>query len=589
MKAFKLVFDFAHNYTTELLITVISMVLLVGVQLFIPWIIKSLVAAVTEQPLDSSTMAYVTSLTILTAVVLVAKGGLQFLRSYMAHIAGWGVVADMRKHLYQHLQRLSLRFYEDKQTGQMMSRIVNDTDLFEMLIAHAVPDIIVNMLTLVGVSMMLMLMNWKLGLLSLIPVPFVILVMRGYAKKVRPAFRRRQTELGQLNAVLNDNISGIREIKAFTREDAEAQRVSLGIDNYRRSLLYALKMMAIFQPLVDFTSSLGLLVVIYFGGMLVNDGALAVADLVAFFLYLEMLYQPIRMLSDAWERIQESLASGDRVDELLQESPEVEERPDAIRLESRPRGEIVFENVSFCYSQGDIVLENICVEIGAGQMVALVGPTGVGKSTLVSLIPRFYDPVAGTVRLDGTDTRHLELESLRQQISIVLQDVFLFHGTVRENIQFGNPEACEADIVRAARAANAHQFIRDLPNGYDTLIGERGVKLSGGQKERLSIARAVLKDAPILILDEATSSVDTETEILIQEALERLMEGKTTIIIAHRLSTVRNADKIIVLENTHIAEIGTHQELVRVDGLYNRLYTAQRKLQHVPSKNAMQP
>jgi len=339
--------------------------------------------------------------------------------------------------------------------------------------------------------------------------------------------------------------------------------------------------MAIFQPLVDFSSSVGMLVVIYFGGMLVNDGALAIADLVAFFLYLEMLYQPIRMLSDAWERIQETLASGDRVDELLQESPEVEERPDAMRLAARAKGEIVFENVSFCYSQGDMVLENICLEIGAGQMVALVGPTGVGKSTLVSLIPRFYDPVAGTVRLDGIDTRHLELESLRQQISIVLQDVFLFHGTVRENILFGNPGACETDMMRAARVANAHQFIRDLSNGYDTLIGERGVKLSGGQKQRLSIARAVLKDAPVLILDEATSSVDTETELLIQEALERLMEGKTTIIIAHRLSTVRNADKIIVLENTHIVETGTHQELVSVGGLYNRLYTAQRRLQHL--------
>lgn len=583
MKAFTLIFRFARNYTLQLAITVISMVLLVGVQLLVPWVIRSLIAAVTEQPIGSGTMAYVARLTILTAVALVAKGGLQFLRSYMAHIAGWGVVADMRKYLYQHVQRLSLRFYEDKQTGQMMSRIVNDTDLFEMLIAHAVPDIIVNVLTLVGVSSMLMLMNWQLGLLSLIPVPFVILVMRGYAKKVRPAFRRRQAELGKLNATLNDNISGIREIKAFTREDAEAQRVSLGIDNYRRSLLYALKMMAIFQPLVDFTSSLGMLVVIYFGGMLVNNGALPVADLVAFFLYLELLYTPIRVLSDAWERIQEALASADRVDELLQESPEVKERPGAIRLEGRARGEIVFENVSFCYTEGDMVLEDINLEIGAGQMVALVGPTGVGKSTLVSLIPRFYDPVVGVVRLDGIDTRDLELESLRQQISIVLQDVFLFHGTVRENIQFGNPEASEADIVRAAQVANADAFIRELPEGYDTLIGERGVKLSGGQKQRLSIARAVLKDAPVLILDEATSSVDTETEILIQEALERLMEGKTTIIIAHRLSTIRNADKIVVLETTRIAEAGTHQELVMRAGLYNRLYTAQRRLQQLPA------
>jgi ATP-binding cassette subfamily B protein len=581
MKAFRLVFHFARNYVKELAATVVSMVLLVGVQLLIPWIIKSLIAIVTEQTLTPDTMTRITRLTALAAAALVAKGGLQFVRSYMAHIAGWGVVADMRKHVYQHTQRLSLRFYEDKQTGQMMSRIVNDTDLFESLIAHAVPDVIVNLLTLIGVSAMLMLMNWKLGLMSLIPVPFVVLVMRLYAKKVRPAFLKRQVKLGELNAVLNDNISGIREIKAFTREVPEAQRVSRGIDTYRRSLLYALKMMAIFQPLVDFTSSLGTLVVIYFGGMLVYQHALPVSDLVAFFLYLEMLYQPIRVLSDSWERIQEALASGDRVDELLRESPEVREEANAIKLRERSRGEIVFDRVSFHYSQGDMVLEDISLEIAANQMVALVGATGVGKSTLVSLIPRFYDPVKGRVLLDGIDTRDLELESLRRQVSIVLQDVFLFHGTVRENIQFGNPDASETDIVRAAQVANAHEFICDLPDGYDTLIGERGVKLSGGQKQRLSIARAVLKDAPILILDEATSSVDTETELLIQEALERLMVGKTTIIIAHRLSTVRNADQIVVLEGTRIAEMGTHDDLIALGRLYYRLYMAQRQLTSV--------
>jgi ATP-binding cassette subfamily B protein len=581
MKAFRLVFHFARNYVKELAATVVSMVLLVGVQLLIPWIIKSLIAIVTEQTLTPDTMTRITRLTVLAAAALVAKGGLQFVRSYMAHIAGWGVVADMRKHVYQHTQRLSLRFYEDKQTGQMMSRIVNDTDLFESLIAHAVPDVIVNLLTLIGVSAMLMLMNWKLGLMSLVPVPFVVLVMRLYAKKVRPAFLKRQVKLGELNAVLNDNLSGIREIKAFTREVPEAQRVSRGIDTYRRSLLYALKMMAIFQPLVDFTSSLGTLVVIYFGGMLVYQQALPVSDLVAFFLYLEMLYQPIRVLSDSWERIQEALASGDRVDELLRESPEVREEANAIKLRERPKGEIVFDRVNFHYSQGDMVLEDISLEIAANQMVALVGATGVGKSTLVSLIPRFYDPVKGRVLLDGIDTRDLELESLRRQVSIVLQDVFLFHGTVRENIQFGNPEASERDIVRAAQVANAHAFICDLPDGYDTMIGERGVKLSGGQKQRLSIARAVLKDAPILILDEATSSVDTETELLIQEALERLMVGKTTIIIAHRLSTVRNADQIVVLEGTRIAEMGTHDDLIALGRLYYRLYTAQRQLTSV--------
>ncbi len=578
MKALRLVFYFARGYTKALAATVIAMVLLVGVQLLMPWIIRTLIALVTGQELTPDTLAGIARLTALAAAVLVVKAVLQFVRSYMAHIAGWGVVADTRRHLYDHVQRLTLRFYEDKQTGQMMSRIVNDTDLFEALIAHAVPDVIVNILTLIGVTTILLLLNWRLGLLSLLPIPIVVLIMRVYAKKVRPAFRTRQVKLGELNAVLNDNISGIREIKAFTREDPEAARVSQGIETYRRSLLHALKMMAIFQPTIDFTSSLGMLTVIFFGGMLVYQGALPVADLVAFFLYLEMLYQPVRILSDAWERVQEAMASADRVDELLQESQEVYQGPDAVRLCERARGEIVYDGVSFRYSQGDMVLENISLEIAANEMVALVGPTGVGKSTLVSLIPRFYDPIRGAVRLDGVDTRNLELESLRRQISIVLQDVFLFHGTVRENIRFGNPEAGEEDIIRAAQIANAHEFISDLADGYDTLIGERGVKLSGGQKQRISIARAVLKDAPILILDEATSAVDTETELLIQEALERLMIGKTTIIIAHRLSTVRNADKIVVLEGTHIAEMGTHDELLARGGLYHRLYTVQRKL-----------
>ena len=579
MKPFQLVFRYARKYTGVLVITVISMVLLVGVQLLIPWIIKDLIAAITDQMVASQTMSYITTLTLAMLGVYVVRAILTFLRSYMAHVAGWGVVAEVRGHIYNHLQRLSLRYYADKQTGQLMSRVINDTDLFEQLIAHAVPDVLVNILTLVGVSIVLISINWRLTLLSIIPIPLVVLSLRVYAKYVRPAFRDRQKELGDLNALLNDNLSGIREIKAFTREEEELTRVGLGIDRYRRSLLRALRLMAIFQPFVDFTSSLGLLIVIYFGGQLAFKGILAVADLVAFFLYLDLFYQPVRNLGNSWEQVQGALAGADRVAEIMAEEPEIQDQAGATQLPGRAKGDITFANVNFHYNEGENILENINLDIPANHVVALVGPTGVGKSTLVSLIPRFYDVCSGQILLDGKDIRDLTLESLRRQVSIVLQDVFLFHGSVRENILFGRPDASEQEIITAARVANAHSFITALSDGYDTMIGERGVKLSGGQKQRLSIARAVLKNAPILILDEATSSVDTETELLIQEALERLMVGRTAIIIAHRLSTIRNADMIVVLDDRGIVELGTHSELLAQNGLYYRLNHVQKQLQ----------
>ncbi len=580
MKPFKLIFKYAHNYTLPLALTIISMLLLVGVQLAVPWIIKILVDNVTQtssQP-TSQPLPLITTLTLVVLGIFILRGILQFLRSYQAHIAGWGVVADLRKHLYEHLQRLSLRFYEDKQTGQLMSQVVNDSDLFEMLIAHALPDVFVNVITLVGVTLVLVNLNWQLLLLSLLPIPLIIVALRVYGRYVRPAFRFRQKELGDLNALLNENIAGIREIKAFTREQAESYRVGERIDRYRSALLRALRLMATFSPFIEFASSLGMLVVIYFGGQLAYQGLLPIGDLVAFFLYLEILYQPIRNLSSAWESVQTALAGADRVSELLDQAPEIEDQTRPLPLSEPVHGELTFDEVNFAYNHDENVLEHIQLTIPARQVVALVGPTGVGKSTLVSLIPRFYDVNSGCITLDGQDIRSISLESLRRQISIVLQDVYLFYGSVRENILFGNPEASEEQMIAAAKVANAHEFILALSDGYDTLIGERGVKLSGGQKQRISIARAVLKDAPILILDEATSSVDTQTELLIQQALERLIVGRTTIVIAHRLSTIRNAHKIVVLEGKGIKEMGTHAELMELDGLYRQLYTVQQRV-----------
>ncbi len=580
MKPFKLIFTYALKYRAALALTASSMLLLVGAQLLIPWIVKTLVGAVTAPGANLDVMNLVRQLTITVLVVYLARAGLQFLRSYQAHLAGWGVVADVRKYIYEHLQRLSLRYYEDKQIGQLMSHVINDTDLFEQLIAHALPDVIVNLITFVAVTAVLFSLNWKLTLLSTIPIPLVLFSLQVYAKRVRPAFRSRQKELGDLNATLNDNLSGIREIKAFTREEQEARRIDHRIDSYYQSNLRALRLMATFQPFVDFTSSLGTLIVIYFGGQLALQGSLPIADLVAFFLYLEMFYAPVRNLSSAWEAIQSSLAGADRVAGLMAEDEEPHIVPGMLTPTTPVRGELSLRDVSFSYNPASPVLENINLEIPARSVVALVGPTGVGKSTLVSLIPRFHDVGSGSISLDGHDIREYTLESLRQQISIVLQDVFLFYGTIRENILFGRPTASNEDMIAAARTANAHEFIEAMPDGYDTMIGERGVKLSGGQKQRISIARAVLKDAPILILDEATSSVDTETELLIQQAPERLMKGRTTIIIAHRLSTVRSADKIVVLEERAIRETGTHSELLaREDGLYRRLYSVQRNLE----------
>lgn len=578
MKPFTLLGKLAKKYRKLIAITTLTMLALVGAQLLIPWIIRLLIEKLTTEPLNKDTLDFITRISVIALVVFIARAGMQFIRSYAAHKAGWGVVSDARRLVYEHIQKLSLRFYEDKQTGQLMSRIINDTDLFERMIAHALPDVIVNGITLVGVAAILLSMNIRLTLLTLIPIPIIIFALIGYSKIVRPAFKNRQQSIGELNAVLNDSLSGIREVKAFAREEDALDRVDSKIQLVLHKNLRALKLMAIFNPIFDFAAGIGQLLVIFFGARMAIAGTLTIADLVAFFLYLDSFYTPIRSLGNSMEAVQESLAGFERIAEILTVSPEITSPANPHTFIEPIQGHIRLEDVCFHYTEGEEVLTTINLDIQAGTTVALVGPTGVGKTTLVSLIPRFYDVISGNISIDGVDVREFDLDQLHESVSMVLQDVFLFHGTIRENILFGKPDATEEEILRAAEIANAAEFIDRMPNGYDTLIGERGVKLSGGQKQRLSIARAVLKNSPILILDEATSSVDTETELLIQQALERLIKGRTTIIIAHRLSTVRNSDKIVALEGTGIVEEGTHTELLAQRGLYYKLYTVQQQL-----------
>ena len=405
MKPFSLLGKLAKKYWKLILLTTFTMLGLVAAQLVIPWIIRLLIDRLTTQPLDQGTIDFITRISIIALIIFIARALMQFTRSYAAHKAGWGVVSDARRLVYEHIQKLSLRFYEDKQTGQLMSRIINDTDLFERMIAHALPDIVVNTITLIGVTVILLSMNVRLTLLTLIPIPVIIIAVIGYSKLVRPAFRNRQHSVGELNAVLNDSLSGIREVKAFAREEDELLRVDNSIQLVLNKNLRALKLMAIFNPIFDFAAGIGQLLIIFFGARMAIAGTLSIANLVAFFLYLDSFYTPVRSLGNSMEAIQESLAGFERIAEILTVSPEIASPAEPHIFTEPIQGGIQFKDVNFHYVEGEEVLVDINLDIPAGGTVALVGPTGVGKTTLVSLIPRFYDVVSGAVSIDGGDVR----------------------------------------------------------------------------------------------------------------------------------------------------------------------------------------
>ncbi len=578
----KRLFNHLKPYWKQLLVILTLLLLWTGLELLPPLFQRTIIDDIVQTGDTSRLVPLVSGLIgIYLALQLVSAGDL-----YLRHALGERFILDLRVELYAYLQRLSLSYFERTSTGELMSRITNDVNALEQFVTHGSSLTMVDLLRLLGTAGVLLWLDWQLALVAMLPVPVLAVALRLFNTRVRPIYRQVRDRLGDINARLQDNISGIQVIQAFGQERAALERFAEDSQAYYRARVQGIRAWSTFFPAIRFMAALGMALVLAFGARRVIDGALSLGTLVAFLSYVTSFYQPINRLTEVDNVFQQALAASERVFELLDQEPDIQDTPDA----SAPpaiQGEIAFEHVYFCYGQeakeanagdGEYVLHDVSFHVAPGQVVALVGPSGAGKTSIANLLNRFYDPIRGQVRIDGRDVKDIPLDCLRAHIAVVLQETFLFNSSVRDNLLFAKADASDKEMIAAARAAYAHDFIMDMPDGYDTEIGERGVRLSGGQRQRLALARAILADPRILILDEATSSVDAEAEYLIQQALEHVLKGRTALVIAHRLSTIRDADKIIALEEGHIREVGDHRELMSREGLYSQLYRRQLEL-----------
>lgn len=537
-----------------------------------------LVALIIDNAIPNKNLDLIIKISTFMLALYILRAVFDYIVSYWGHVLGVRIESDMRSDLFNHIQKLSFSYFDNTKTGHIMSRLVNDLLDIAEFAHHGPEDLFIASVTLFGSLTIMFLVNWQLALIITIIIPIMLYFTIIKNKKMRRVFKEMRIKVADINAQIEDSISGIRVVQSFGNEGYEENKFHLGNESYRMTKEESYKIMGEFYTGINFFSNMLKLAVIFFGGIFVYFGHISIGVLVQFHLYISIFIEPIKRIANFIEIFQKATSGFNRFTEILDENPDIVDSPKAKKV-GKLKGEIVFKNVSFNYNNNEEVLKNINLEISAGETIAFVGPSGAGKTTICSLIPRFYEVSEGEILIDNINIQDIKLRNLRDNIGIVQQDVFLFSDTISENIKYGNINASREDVIRAAKLANAHEFIMKLPKGYETYTGDRGVKLSGGQKQRISIARIFLKNPSILILDEATSSLDNENEKIIQDSFEKLSKNRTTLIIAHRLATIKGADRIIVLTDEGIQEQGSHEELMSLNGLYKNLHDAQKLIE----------